>query len=67
MDSRPEVCQHPPTFIKAHLAGHGRDGNARTVKVPSELFDVGELKKYMTEEELAGLPGVGAGAAEEKH
>ena len=29
-----------------------------------ELFDVSELKKYMTEEELAGLPG--AGAAEEK-
>ena len=32
-----------------------------------EMFDVSELKKYMTEEELAGLPGVGAGAAEEKH
>jgi succinate dehydrogenase / fumarate reductase flavoprotein subunit len=35
-----------------------------------ELFDVSELKKYMTEEELAGLPGVdgqNAGAAEEKH
>ena len=34
-----------------------------------ELFDVSELKKYMTEEELAGLPGTdgpGAGAAEEK-
>jgi len=30
-----------------------------------ELFDVSELKKYMTEEELAGLPG--ADAAEEKH
>jgi len=30
-----------------------------------ELFDVSELKKYMTEDELAGLPGVGA--AEEKH
>jgi hypothetical protein len=29
-----------------------------------ELFDVGELKKYMTEEELAGLPG--ADVAEEK-
>jgi hypothetical protein len=29
-----------------------------------ELFDISELKKYMTEEELAGLPG--AGAAEEK-
>jgi succinate dehydrogenase flavoprotein subunit len=34
-----------------------------------ELFDVAELKKYMTEEELAGLPGnseQGADAAEEK-
>jgi succinate dehydrogenase / fumarate reductase flavoprotein subunit len=33
-----------------------------------ELFDVSELKKYMTEEELAGLPGTdgpAAGAAEE--
>jgi succinate dehydrogenase / fumarate reductase flavoprotein subunit len=30
-----------------------------------ELFDVGELKKYMTEEELAGLPG--ADVAEEAH
>ena len=29
-----------------------------------ELFDISELKKYMTEDELAGLPG--AGAAEEK-
>jgi succinate dehydrogenase / fumarate reductase flavoprotein subunit len=32
-----------------------------------ELFDISELKKYMTEEELAGLPGAGAAAAEEKH
>jgi succinate dehydrogenase / fumarate reductase flavoprotein subunit len=31
-----------------------------------ELFEVSELKKYMTEEELAGLPA-GADAAEEKH
>jgi succinate dehydrogenase / fumarate reductase, flavoprotein subunit len=30
-----------------------------------ELFDIGELKKYMTDEELVGLPG--AAAAEEKH
>ena len=30
-----------------------------------ELFDVSELKKYMTEEELAGLSG--ADEAEEKH
>src|SRR5207247_10777401 len=37
-----------------------------------ELFDVSELKKYMTEDELAGLPGTdgpgaGAAAAEAKH
>jgi succinate dehydrogenase / fumarate reductase flavoprotein subunit len=31
-----------------------------------ELFDVSELHKYMTDEELAGLPGAEA-AAEEKH
>ena len=30
-----------------------------------ELFDVAELKKYMTDAELAGLPGVAAPAAEE--
>jgi len=30
-----------------------------------ELFDVSELRKYMTDEELAGLPG--AEVAEEKH
>jgi len=29
-----------------------------------ELFDLGELKKYMTEDELAGLPGAGAPAEE---
>ena len=30
-----------------------------------ELFDLGELEKYMTEDELAGLPGAAEGAAEE--
>ena len=30
-----------------------------------ELFDMGELKKYMTEEELTGLPGAAETAAEE--
>ena len=29
-----------------------------------ELFDIAELKKYMTEEELAGLPGAAETAAE---
>jgi succinate dehydrogenase / fumarate reductase flavoprotein subunit len=32
-----------------------------------ELFEVSELKKYMTDEELTGLPGYSADAAEEKH
>jgi succinate dehydrogenase / fumarate reductase flavoprotein subunit len=32
-----------------------------------ELFDIGELHKYMTDEELAGLPGADAEVAEEKH
>ena len=33
-----------------------------------ELFDIGELKKYMTDEELTALSGYqSAGAAEEKH
>ncbi len=30
-----------------------------------EMFDIGELKKYMTDEELTGLPG--SAVAEEKH
>jgi succinate dehydrogenase / fumarate reductase, flavoprotein subunit len=32
-----------------------------------ELFDISELKKYMTDEELTGLSGYSASAAEEKH
>jgi succinate dehydrogenase / fumarate reductase flavoprotein subunit len=32
-----------------------------------ELFDVSELHKYMTDEELAGLPGADAEVVEEKH
>ena len=32
-----------------------------------ELFDVAELKKYMTEDELAGLPATAEAAAEETH
>ncbi len=32
-----------------------------------ELFDVGELKKYMTEDELAGLPGPADSSAEGNH
>ena len=30
-----------------------------------ELFDIGELKKYMTEDELAGLPGAAATSGQE--
>jgi len=30
-----------------------------------ELFDIGELKKYMTDEELAGLPGAAAASGQE--
>ena len=33
----------------------------------STLFDVAELKKYMTEEELAELPGDAGPTREEKH
>ena len=32
-----------------------------------ELFDVSELKKYMTEEELTGLPSSASAASEEGH
>jgi succinate dehydrogenase / fumarate reductase flavoprotein subunit len=32
-----------------------------------ELFDLGELKKYMTEDELAGLPGAAETAASSKN
>jgi succinate dehydrogenase / fumarate reductase flavoprotein subunit len=32
-----------------------------------ELFDISELKKYMTDEELTGLSGYSAAAVEEKH
>jgi len=31
------------------------------------LFDLGELKKYMTEEELAGLPGAAETGTEGTH
>jgi succinate dehydrogenase / fumarate reductase, flavoprotein subunit len=49
------------------------DGDVRLKRQPMvpmrtdllELFDVGELHKYMTDEELADLPG--AGVAEEAH
>jgi succinate dehydrogenase / fumarate reductase flavoprotein subunit len=55
------------------ICSAGPDGTVSLKRQPNlpmrtdllELFDVSELKKYMTEEELAGLSG--AGAAEEKH
>jgi succinate dehydrogenase / fumarate reductase flavoprotein subunit len=72
-----------PDWRKLILAC-GLDGNEITIArqpTPSmrpdllALFDVGELKKYMTDEELAGLPaaapattaGASATATEEKH
>ena len=55
------------------ICSAGPDGTVSLKRQPNlpmrtdllELFDVSELKKYMTEEELAGLSG--ADAAEEKH
>jgi succinate dehydrogenase / fumarate reductase flavoprotein subunit len=63
-----------PEWRKINLiCSAGPDGTVSLKRQPNaamrtdllELFDISELKKYMTEEELAGLPG--AGAAEEKH
>jgi succinate dehydrogenase / fumarate reductase flavoprotein subunit len=62
-----------PEWRKINLiCSAGPDGTVSLKRQPNaamrtdllELFDISELKKYMTEEELAGLPG--AGAAEEK-
>jgi succinate dehydrogenase / fumarate reductase flavoprotein subunit len=64
-----------PEWRKINLiCSAGADGTVSLKRQPMvpmrtdllELFEVSELKKYMTEEELAGLPGAGA-AAEEKH
>jgi succinate dehydrogenase / fumarate reductase, flavoprotein subunit len=61
-----------PEWRKINLiCSAGPDGTVSLKRQPNppmrtdllELFDVSELKKYMTEEELAGL----SGAAEEKH
>jgi succinate dehydrogenase / fumarate reductase flavoprotein subunit len=63
-----------PEWLKINLiCSAGAQGTVSLKRQPNaamrtdllELFDISELKKYMTEEELAGLPG--AGAAEEKH
>jgi succinate dehydrogenase / fumarate reductase flavoprotein subunit len=63
-----------PEWRKVNLiCSVGADGGVSLKRQPMvpmrtellELFDISELKKYMTDEELAGLPG--AGAAEEKH
>ena len=60
-----------PEWRKINLiCSAGPDGTVSLKRQPNppmrtdllEKFDVSELKKYMTEEELAGLPG----AAEEK-
>jgi succinate dehydrogenase / fumarate reductase flavoprotein subunit len=65
-----------PEWRKINLiCSAGAEGTVSLTRQPNppmrtdllELFDVSELKKYMTEEELAGLSGAGAAAAEEKH
>jgi succinate dehydrogenase / fumarate reductase flavoprotein subunit len=66
-----------PEWRKINLiCSVGADGGVSLKRQPMvpmrtdllELFDIGELKKYMTDEELAGLPGSrDATAAEEKH
>jgi succinate dehydrogenase / fumarate reductase, flavoprotein subunit len=64
--TREDYPSMSPEWRKVNLVcSAGADGNVtlrRQLMVPMrtellELFDVGELKKYMTEEELAGLPG----------
>jgi succinate dehydrogenase / fumarate reductase, flavoprotein subunit len=59
-----------PEWRKVNLiCSLGADGDVTLRRQPMvpmrtdllELFDVSELKKYMTDEELAGLPGAGGG------
>ena len=63
-----------PEWRKLNLiCSLGADGGVTLRRQPMEpmrtelleLFDLGELEKYMTEDELAGLPGAAEGAAEE--
>ena len=63
-----------PEWRKVNLiCSLGADGGVSLRRQPMEpmrtelleLFDLGELEKYMTEGELAGLPGAAEGAAEE--
>ena len=63
-----------PEWRKVNLiCSLGADGGVSLRRQPMEpmrtelleLFDLGELEKYMTEDELAGLPGAAEGAAEE--
>jgi succinate dehydrogenase / fumarate reductase, flavoprotein subunit len=65
-----------PEWRKVNLiCSAGPDGTVSLKRQPMvpmrtellELFDIGELKKYMTDEELTGLSGYSASAAEEKH
>jgi succinate dehydrogenase / fumarate reductase flavoprotein subunit len=64
-----------PEWRKVNLiCSAGPDGTVSLKRQPMvpmrtellELFDIGELKKYMTDEELTGLSGYSASAAEEK-
>jgi succinate dehydrogenase / fumarate reductase flavoprotein subunit len=63
-----------PEWRKVNLiCSVGADGGVSLKRQPMvpmrtellELFDISELKKYMTDEELTGLSGYSAGAAEE--
>ena len=63
-----------PEWRKVNLiCSLGADGGMSLRRQPMEpmrtelleLFDLGELEKYMTEDELAGLPGAAETAAEE--
>jgi succinate dehydrogenase / fumarate reductase, flavoprotein subunit len=65
-----------PEWRKVNLICYlDADGNVALRRQPMvpmredllELFDVSELKKYMTDEELTGLPGEAATAAEGTH
>jgi succinate dehydrogenase / fumarate reductase flavoprotein subunit len=63
-----------PEWRKVNLiCSAGADGHVQLRHQPMvpmrtdllELFDIGELKKYMTEDELAGLPGAAATSGQE--
>jgi succinate dehydrogenase / fumarate reductase, flavoprotein subunit len=71
--TREDYPEMSPEWRKINLiCSLGADGNvalSRQALVPMredllELFDIGELKKYMTDEELTGLTAASSGAKE---